>query len=257
MQIRGRVNLSLRAVISIVASVKSSVRGPGSAGPCRVLACDHALPIFPERCCVKPTETGGEHSASQPGWTWRMCRREKQVSDGRRVLFAGVHHHVRRLELYGVTTGHVEFANPPRLSTTDRRLAALATNDRPVGGARRRLTTLADARDQILKTILVTGECGDRARASPMPTSGPASSSARPVSPISGHPQGWQRDIHWHGVGQPQPLQPALCSATSSKTRSITSRTIYADALRWPRNDIAALGPLDRRRVRRIPCRPR
>ena len=133
---------------------------------------------------------------------------------------------------YTAFSARRRFANPPRLSTADRRLAALAANDRPVGGARRRAPLpLAPTLNQILKTIQVTFEYGDQEpEDSPaMPTSGPASSSARPVSPISGtsHKAGCATS-HKHGVGTTSTAPTAFTYSATSSTRSITSRTIYA-----------------------------
>ena len=92
------------AVISIVASVKSGgVRGPGSTGPCRVLACDRVAHLPGTPLCKAHgnrwrTFRRANAGADLDDW----CRREKQVTDGRRVYFAGVHPHVRRQLLFGV-----------------------------------------------------------------------------------------------------------------------------------------------------------
>ena len=222
------------AVISIVASVKSGgVRGPGSTGPCRVLACDRIAHLPGTLLCKAHGNRWRTFRRANPGMELgEWCRREKQVTDGGRVLFAGVHHHVRRQVLYGVYNRSRRNSRT-RLDYLQRIvdwLRWLQTTD---------LLAVRDAElpdpwprpcDQILKTILVTVEYGDRSpKTSAMPTSGPASSSARPVSPISGtsHKAGCETS-HKHGVGTTSTAPTAFtCSATSS-TRSITSRTIYA-----------------------------
>ena len=149
-----------------------------SLGPCRVAACDRIAHLPGTLLCKAHGNRWRTYRRANTGADlddW--CRREKQVSDGRRVLFAGVHSHVRRQILYGV------YNRSRRGSRT--RLDYL---QRLVDWVRwLQVTDLLSVRDaelpnpwprpcdQILNTVLVTVEYGDQGpRTSAAPTSGPA-----------------------------------------------------------------------------------
>ena len=136
-----------------------------SLGPCRVAACDRIAHLPGTLLCKAHGNRWRTYRRANTGADLdNWCRREKQVSDGRRVLFAGVHSHVQRQILYGV------YNRSRRGSRT--RLDYL---QRLVDWVRwLQVTDLMSVRDaelpnpwprpcdQILNTVLVTVEYGDR-----------------------------------------------------------------------------------------------
>ena len=84
-------------------AVIADLRPLPTLGPCRVAACDRTACLPGTRFCKAHGQRWQAFKQANAGadlddWS----RRTKQVTDGRRVFFGGVHPHVRRQILFGV-----------------------------------------------------------------------------------------------------------------------------------------------------------
>ena len=146
-------------------AVIADLRPLASLGPCRVAACDRVACLPGTRLCKAHGQRWQTFKQTKSGMDLdEWSRRAKQVTDGRRVFFAGLHPHVRRQILFGVYSrsrrgSHTRLDHLQRLvdwvrysETSDLKSARLTELPTP----------WARGADQILKTILTTVEYGDQ-----------------------------------------------------------------------------------------------
>jgi integrase len=169
-------------------------------GPCRVVACDRVAHLPGSRLCKAHgnrwrTFRRANAGANLDDW----CRRQKQVTDGRRVYFAGVHPHVTRQILFGVYNrsrrgARTRLDDLQRLVDRVRWLQAMDLNslrDHDLAAP------LPHGATKLLNTILVTVEYGDRSpedfrRADVWPGVVFGKTGMADFRPVS---QGWLREI--------------------------------------------------------------
>ena len=171
-----------------------------SLGPCRVAACDRVSYLAGKRLCKAHggrwrTFRRANRGADLEDW----CRREKQVTDGRRVHFGGVHPDVRRQILFGVYS-RARRGSCTRLDDLQQlvdRVRWLQLTDLKALRGDDLGAPLSRSATQVLNTILVTVEYGDRSpedfrRADVWPGIVFGKTGMADFRPIS---QGWLREI--------------------------------------------------------------
>lgn len=146
-------------------AVIGELRPLPSLGPCRVAACDRTACLPGTRLCKAHGQRWQRFKQAKAGADLdEWSRRAKQVTDGRRVFFGGVHPNVRRQILFGVYN-RSRRGSRTRLDHLQRLVDWVrSSNMSDLMFARHTQLPSPWPRgaDQILKTILTTVEYGDQ-----------------------------------------------------------------------------------------------